>query len=98
MAPVTGLGMWPLARNPSTDSSMYDMMTPGQPPGLQELIQLQEQVKLGSLSMDEALERFSDWQRVQKGVDSIQQVTHRRPLSITVVLHTYTKYTCTPAI
>ncbi|KAJ8269341.1 hypothetical protein COCON_G00119480 [Conger conger] len=61
------------ARSPSTVSSVYDTMAPDQPPGLQELIQLQEQVKLGSLSMDEALERFSDWQRVQKGLDSIQQ-------------------------
>ncbi|XP_035280757.1 B-cell scaffold protein with ankyrin repeats-like isoform X2 [Anguilla anguilla] len=53
--------------------STYDTMAPSQPPGLQELIELQEQVKQGSLSMDEALERFSDWQREQKGLDSIQQ-------------------------
>ncbi|KAJ8262549.1 hypothetical protein GJAV_G00167660 [Gymnothorax javanicus] len=60
------------ARSNSTFST-YDTMEPSQLPGLQELIELQEQVKLGSLSMDEALERFSDWQRVQKGLDSIQQ-------------------------
>lgn len=48
---------------------------PGPAPGLDELIKLQEQVKKGSLSVDEALERFSDWQRVQRGLDGIQQVT-----------------------
>lgn len=49
---------------------------PSPVPGLDELIKLQEQVKKGSLSVDEALERFSDWQRVQKGLDGIQQVTN----------------------
>ncbi|XP_029932071.1 B-cell scaffold protein with ankyrin repeats-like isoform X2 [Myripristis murdjan] len=54
-------------------SSTYDTFVPSQSPGLQQLIELQERVKGGSLTMDEALERFSDWQRVQKGMDSIQQ-------------------------
>uniref|UniRef100_A0A3P8YH28 B-cell scaffold protein with ankyrin repeats n=1 Tax=Esox lucius TaxID=8010 RepID=A0A3P8YH28_ESOLU len=54
-------------------SSTYDTFVPSQPPGLEQLIELQERVKKGSLSMDEALERFSDWQRVQKDVDAIQQ-------------------------
>lgn len=53
----------------------YDTFMPGPAPGLDELIRLQEQVKKGSLSVDEALERFSDWQRVQRGLDGIQQVT-----------------------
>ncbi|KAI4905060.1 hypothetical protein NFI96_016037, partial [Prochilodus magdalenae] len=50
-------------------SSTYDTFVPSQ----DELIRLQEQVKKGSLSMDEALERFSDWQRLQRGLDSLQQ-------------------------
>ncbi|XP_063043010.1 B-cell scaffold protein with ankyrin repeats-like, partial [Engraulis encrasicolus] len=43
------------------------------PPGLDELIDLQQQVKLGVLSVDEALDRFSQWQRLQRGVDATQQ-------------------------
>uniref|UniRef100_A0A667ZHF9 B cell scaffold protein with ankyrin repeats 1 n=1 Tax=Myripristis murdjan TaxID=586833 RepID=A0A667ZHF9_9TELE len=62
-------------------SSTYDTFVPSQSPGLQQLIELQERVKGGSLTMDEALERFSDWQRVQKGMDSIQQVAHGASLS-----------------
>ncbi|XP_076829728.1 B-cell scaffold protein with ankyrin repeats-like [Brachyhypopomus gauderio] len=59
-------------------SSTYDTFVPSEPPGLDELIRLQEQVKGGSLSMDEALERFSDWQRVQRGMDAVQQVKLRQ--------------------
>ncbi|CAB1345164.1 unnamed protein product [Coregonus sp. 'balchen'] len=61
------------ARGRENISSTYDTFVPNQPPGLEQLIELQEKVKSGSLSMDEALERFSDWQRVQKGMDAIQQ-------------------------
>ncbi|XP_029609560.1 B-cell scaffold protein with ankyrin repeats [Salmo trutta] len=61
------------ARGRDSISSTYDTFVPNQPPGLEQLIELQEKVKRGSLSMDEALERFSDWQRVQKGMDAIQQ-------------------------
>lgn len=56
-----------------SSSSTYDTFMPSHPPGLEQLIELQEKVKRGSLSMDEALEQFSDWQRVQKGTDAIQQ-------------------------
>ncbi len=55
-------------------SSTYDTFVPNQIHGLQQLIELQQRVKVGSLSVDGALERFSDWQRAQKGVDAIQQV------------------------
>ncbi|XP_078147987.1 B-cell scaffold protein with ankyrin repeats-like, partial [Centroberyx gerrardi] len=61
------------ARGRDSISSTYDTFVPSQTPGLQQLIELQERVKRGSLTMDEALERFSDWQRVQKGMDTIQQ-------------------------
>ncbi|XP_027131322.1 B-cell scaffold protein with ankyrin repeats [Larimichthys crocea] len=54
-------------------SSTYDTFVPNQIHGLQQLIELQQRVKAGSLTVDEALERFSDWQRVQKGMDTIQQ-------------------------
>ncbi|XP_040886683.1 B-cell scaffold protein with ankyrin repeats-like [Toxotes jaculatrix] len=56
-----------------SNSSTYDTFVPGQVHGLQQLIELQQRVKAGSLTVDEALERFSDWQRVQKGMDAIQQ-------------------------
>ncbi|XP_071333778.1 B-cell scaffold protein with ankyrin repeats-like [Trachinotus anak] len=54
-------------------SSTYDTFVPNQIDGLQQLIELQQRVKAGSLTVDEALEHFSDWQRVQKGMDAIQQ-------------------------
>ncbi|XP_058249774.1 B-cell scaffold protein with ankyrin repeats-like [Hemibagrus wyckioides] len=63
----------PAKQTSGQDSCTYDTFIPGPAPGLDELIKLQEQVKKGSLSVDEALERFSDWQRVQKGLDGIQQ-------------------------
>ncbi|KAF4089322.1 hypothetical protein AMELA_G00065150 [Ameiurus melas] len=64
---------FPAKQTSGQDSCTYDTFMPGPAPGLDELIKLQEQVKKGSLSVDEALERFSDWQRVQRGLDGIQQ-------------------------
>ena len=63
-----------VARGEDNISCTYDTFVPSHPPGLEQLIELQEKVKRGSLTMDEALEQFSDWQRVQKGMDAIQQV------------------------
>ncbi|XP_068569597.1 B-cell scaffold protein with ankyrin repeats-like isoform X2 [Cebidichthys violaceus] len=55
-------------------SSTYDTFVPNQPSGLQQqLIELQQRVKAGSLTVDEALERFSEWQRAQKGMNAVQQ-------------------------
>ncbi|XP_044039154.1 B-cell scaffold protein with ankyrin repeats-like isoform X2 [Siniperca chuatsi] len=54
-------------------SSTYDTFVPNQIHGLQQLIELQQRVKAGSLTVDGALERFSDWQRVQKGMEAVQQ-------------------------
>uniref|UniRef100_A0A673N2L7 DBB domain-containing protein n=1 Tax=Sinocyclocheilus rhinocerous TaxID=307959 RepID=A0A673N2L7_9TELE len=62
------------ARPRDSISTTYDTFVPSQPPGLDELIKLQQEVKMGSLSIDDALDRFNDWQRLQKGMDSIQQV------------------------
>ncbi|XDV17756.1 hypothetical protein PO909_023575, partial [Leuciscus waleckii] len=61
------------ARQRDSISSTYDTFVPSQPPGLDELIKLQEEVKMGTLSIDDALDRFNDWQRLQKGMDSVQQ-------------------------
>lgn len=72
---VCNTNYWVHATASGQDSCTYDTFMPGPAPGLDELIKLQEQVKKGSLSVDEALERFSDWQRVQRGLDGIQQVT-----------------------
>nr|XP_015200546.1 PREDICTED: B-cell scaffold protein with ankyrin repeats [Lepisosteus oculatus]XP_015200547.1 PREDICTED: B-cell scaffold protein with ankyrin repeats [Lepisosteus oculatus] len=55
-------------------SSTYDSFAPYQHSGLEELIELQEKVKRGSLTMDEALDRFNEWQKMQKGLDALQQV------------------------
>ncbi|XP_034425380.1 B-cell scaffold protein with ankyrin repeats-like [Hippoglossus hippoglossus] len=54
-------------------SSTYDNLVPEQIHGLQQLAELQQRVKAGSLTVDEALERFSDWQRAQKGMDATQK-------------------------
>ncbi|ROL45641.1 B-cell scaffold protein with ankyrin repeats [Anabarilius grahami] len=61
------------ARQRTSISSTYDTFVPSQPPGLDELIKLQEEVKMGTLSIDDALDQFNDWQRFQKGTDSVQQ-------------------------
>lgn len=44
------------------------------PAGQEELILLQEQVKNGTLSVDEALEKFKQWQVGKTGLEMIQQV------------------------
>ncbi|XP_041821428.1 B-cell scaffold protein with ankyrin repeats-like isoform X2 [Chelmon rostratus] len=54
-------------------SCTYDTFEASPTHGLQQLIELQQRVKAGSLSVDGALERFGDWQRVQKGADATQQ-------------------------
>nr|XP_046237555.1 B-cell scaffold protein with ankyrin repeats-like [Scatophagus argus] len=54
-------------------SSTYDAFLPNQIHGPQQLAELQQRVKAGSLTVDASLERSSDWQRVQKGMDTIQQ-------------------------
>uniref|UniRef100_UPI0037E7F3EF B-cell scaffold protein with ankyrin repeats-like n=1 Tax=Semicossyphus pulcher TaxID=241346 RepID=UPI0037E7F3EF len=54
-------------------SSTYDTFVPNQTHGLQQLIELQQRVKAGPLSVDVNLERSSDLQRGQKGTEGIQQ-------------------------
>lgn len=67
-------------------SSTYDTFVPNKIHGLQQLIDLQQRVKAGSLTVDEALERFSDWQGVQKGMDATQQVALSYYLTVTLDL------------
>ncbi|XP_047193547.1 B-cell scaffold protein with ankyrin repeats-like [Scophthalmus maximus] len=66
----------PTIQAPGRDDSAlstYDTFVPNQIDGLQWLSELQRRVKAGSLTVDQALERFSDWQRVQKGMDAAQK-------------------------
>uniref|UniRef100_A0A672ZLS2 B-cell scaffold protein with ankyrin repeats n=1 Tax=Sphaeramia orbicularis TaxID=375764 RepID=A0A672ZLS2_9TELE len=60
-------------------SSTYDTYVPNQIQGLQQLVELRQRVKAGSLTVEEALERLNDWQRVQKGMNAVQQarLSHR---------------------
>uniref|UniRef100_A0A672ZMV8 B-cell scaffold protein with ankyrin repeats n=1 Tax=Sphaeramia orbicularis TaxID=375764 RepID=A0A672ZMV8_9TELE len=51
-------------------SSTYDTYVPNQIQGLQQLVELRQRVKAGSLTVEEALERLNDWQRVQKGMNA----------------------------
>ncbi|NXE95959.1 BANK1 protein, partial [Menura novaehollandiae] len=54
------------ARNPAhrghTDAVIYSTVEHNLPPGQKELIHLQEQVKKGAIFVDEALDRFQQWQ------------------------------------
>ncbi|XP_053114195.1 B-cell scaffold protein with ankyrin repeats isoform X2 [Hemicordylus capensis] len=51
----------------------YTTVKPSIPPGQEELIFLQEQVKIGAISMDKALEKFKQWQNHRSGLEAIQQ-------------------------
>lgn len=70
-------------------SSTHDTFGPNQIHGLQELIELQQRVKAGSLTVDGALERFSEWQRAQKGMDTIQRVGQSHTV---ITLRLYLRY------
>ncbi|KAL4842957.1 hypothetical protein H8958_000188, partial [Nasalis larvatus] len=50
-------------------STLRGCLTDGQ----EELILLQEKVKNGKMSMDEALEKFEHWQMGKSGLEMIQQ-------------------------
>ncbi|XP_054603519.1 B-cell scaffold protein with ankyrin repeats [Nothobranchius furzeri] len=57
-------------QTPNQETSTYDTFVPNQLQGLERLVELQHQVKAGSLTMDQAVGHFRDWQRDQKGVDA----------------------------
>uniref|UniRef100_A0A8C8AMQ6 B cell scaffold protein with ankyrin repeats 1 n=1 Tax=Otus sunia TaxID=257818 RepID=A0A8C8AMQ6_9STRI len=58
------------ARRPVTDSTVKHNI----PAEQEELIHLQEQVKKGTISVDEALDRFKQWQNEKQRLQSTQQV------------------------
>lgn len=56
------------------DRTTYSTVKPSIPLRQEELILLQEQVKKGILSVDEALEKFKEWQNHRSGLEATQQV------------------------
>uniref|UniRef100_A0A672ZP25 B-cell scaffold protein with ankyrin repeats n=1 Tax=Sphaeramia orbicularis TaxID=375764 RepID=A0A672ZP25_9TELE len=63
-------------------SSTYDTYVPNQIQGLQQLVELRQRVKAGSLTVEEALERLNDWQRVQKGMNAVQQYLEKKTYTV----------------
>ncbi|NXB10883.1 BANK1 protein, partial [Cnemophilus loriae] len=66
------------ARNPAahrghTETVTYSTVVHKIPPEQEELIHLQEQVKKGAISVDEALDRFKQWQNKKQRLLSTQQ-------------------------
>ncbi|XP_066488421.1 B-cell scaffold protein with ankyrin repeats [Tiliqua scincoides] len=55
------------------DKIMYTTVKPCIPLGQEELVLLQEQVKKGTMSMDEALEKFKQWQNHRSSLEATQQ-------------------------
>ncbi|NXR25131.1 BANK1 protein, partial [Cinclus mexicanus] len=77
------------ARNPEThrghtETVTYSTVVHKIPPEQEELIHLQEQVKKGAISVDEALDRFKLWQNKKQRLPSTQQekVHHLRDTTI----------------
>ncbi|XP_041055756.1 B-cell scaffold protein with ankyrin repeats-like isoform X1 [Carcharodon carcharias] len=66
------------ARPKIDESPMYDTFRTEYNPGQQQLIHLQEQVKKGALTVDEAQEKFKRWQMEQKDQDAVQQEKLRK--------------------
>ncbi|NXM25058.1 BANK1 protein, partial [Oxyruncus cristatus] len=63
-----------------TDTATYSIVKHNIPAEQEELIHLQEQVKKGAVSADEALDRFKRWQKEKERLQSTQQekVHHSR--------------------
>ncbi|KAL6118692.1 bank1 [Pungitius sinensis] len=59
--------------NTPPSSSTYDTFVPNRTSGLLQLIELQQRVKAGSLSVDGAVGHFGEWQRAQKAMDAGQK-------------------------
>ncbi|KFV05755.1 B-cell scaffold protein with ankyrin repeats, partial [Tauraco erythrolophus] len=77
------------ARKPAAHRGHTDAVTDGTvkhniPAEQKELIHLQEQVKKGAISVDEALDRFKQWQNEKQRLQSTQQekVHHLRDTTI----------------
>ncbi|NXW56568.1 BANK1 protein, partial [Eurystomus gularis] len=76
------------ARKPAyrghTDVVTYSTVKHSMPAEQEELIHLQEQVKKGAMSVDEALDRFKQWQNEKQRLQSAQQekVYHLRDTTV----------------
>ncbi|XP_033369534.1 B-cell scaffold protein with ankyrin repeats isoform X3 [Parus major] len=77
------------AKNPEAHRSHTETVTCSTvvhkiPPEQEELIHLQEQVKKGAISVDEALDRFKEWQNKKQRLPSTQQekVHHLRDTTV----------------
>ncbi|NXC95656.1 BANK1 protein, partial [Certhia familiaris] len=76
------------ARNPArrghVETVTYSTVVHKIPPKQEELIHLQEQVKKGAISVDEALDRFKQWQNKKQRLPSTQQekVHHLRDTTV----------------
>ncbi|NWZ53685.1 BANK1 protein, partial [Haliaeetus albicilla] len=72
------------ARRGHTDTVTDSTVKHNIPAEQEELIHLQEQVKKGAISVDEALERFKQWQNEKQRLQSTQQekVHHLRDTTI----------------
>lgn len=57
-----------------TETVTYGTVVHKIPSEQEELIHLQEQVKKGAISVDEALDRFKHWQNKKQRLPSTQQV------------------------
>ncbi|XP_043919375.1 B-cell scaffold protein with ankyrin repeats [Protopterus annectens] len=58
---------------PTEYSTDYDTVTYHVGSGQEELIWLQEKVKMGEMTMDEALSKFEEWQAEQRKLDYLQK-------------------------
>ncbi|NXC30333.1 BANK1 protein, partial [Campylorhamphus procurvoides] len=56
-----------------TDTVTYSTVKHSIPAEQEELIHLQKQVKKGTISMDEALDKFKQWQKEKERLQSTQQ-------------------------
>ncbi|XP_066042404.1 B-cell scaffold protein with ankyrin repeats [Chamaea fasciata] len=63
----------PEAHRGHTETVTYSTVVHKIPPEQEELIHLQEQVKKGAISVDEALDRFKQWQNKKQRLPSTQQ-------------------------
>uniref|UniRef100_A0A8C3TMR1 B cell scaffold protein with ankyrin repeats 1 n=1 Tax=Catharus ustulatus TaxID=91951 RepID=A0A8C3TMR1_CATUS len=67
----------PEAHGGHTETVTYSSVVHRIPPEQEELIHLQEQVKKGAISVDEALDRFKQWQNKKQRLPATPQSTTR---------------------
>ncbi|NWU09821.1 BANK1 protein, partial [Cephalopterus ornatus] len=67
-----------------TDTATYSIVKHNLPAEQEELIHLQEQVKKGAISVDEALNRFKQWQKEKERLKPTQQEKVHHPRDTTI--------------